>query len=40
MTTDSITADNQKTVDMADLPIGPRQIFIMSVASLGQFIGQ
>lgn len=40
MTTDSTTANTQKTVDMADLPIGPRQIFIMIAASLGQFIGQ
>lgn len=40
MATDSSTTTQKKTVDMADLPIGPRQIFIMAVASLGQFIGQ
>ncbi|MDE6553501.1 MAG: MFS transporter [Muribaculaceae bacterium] len=37
MTTDSTTS---KTVDLATMPLGPRQIFIMIAASLGQFIGQ
>ena len=37
MTTDSTTS---KTVDLATMPLGIRQIFIMTVASLGQFIGQ
>ena len=37
MTTDSTTS---KTVDLATMPLGIRQIFIMIVASLGQFIGQ
>ncbi|MDE5998374.1 MAG: MFS transporter [Muribaculaceae bacterium] len=37
MTTDSTTS---KTVDLATMPLGARQIFIMIVASLGQFIGQ
>ncbi|MDE6291234.1 MAG: MFS transporter [Muribaculaceae bacterium] len=40
MTTDSTASNPQKTIDMADMPLGPRQIFIMAVASLGQFIGQ
>ncbi|MDE6510998.1 MAG: MFS transporter, partial [Muribaculaceae bacterium] len=40
MTTDSTTTPQQKTIDMADMKIGPRQIFIMTAASLGQFIGQ
>ena len=40
MTTDSSTSNPRKTIDMADMPLGPRQIFIMAVASLGQFIGQ
>lgn len=37
MTTDSTTS---KTVDLATMPLNMRQIFIMIVASLGQFIGQ
>lgn len=37
MTTDST---NSKTVDLATMPLGIRQIFIMTTASLGQFIGQ
>ncbi|MDE7347453.1 MAG: MFS transporter [Muribaculaceae bacterium] len=37
MTTDSTTS---KTVDLATMPLGIRQIFIMITASLGQFIGQ
>lgn len=37
MTTDSTS---QKTVDLATMPLNMRQIFIMIVASLGQFIGQ
>ena len=37
MTTDSTSA---KTVDLATMPLGIRQIFIMIAASLGQFIGQ
>lgn len=37
MTTDSTTS---KTVDLATMPLGIRQIFIMVTASLGQFIGQ
>ena len=37
MTTDSTTS---KTVDLATMPLGIRQIFIMTAASLGQFIGQ
>lgn len=37
MTTDSTTS---KTIDLATMPLGKRQIWIMAVASLGQFIGQ
>ncbi len=37
MTTDS---NNSKIVDLATMPLGSRQIFIMIAASLGQFIGQ
>ncbi len=37
MTTDSTSS---KTVDLATMPLGIRQIFIMAAASLGQFIGQ
>ncbi len=37
MTTDS---NNSKIVDLATMPLGGRQIFIMIAASLGQFIGQ
>lgn len=37
MTTDSTTS---KTVDLATMPLGIRQILIMIAASLGQFIGQ
>lgn len=40
MATDSIASNPLKTIDMADMKIGPRQIFIMAAASLGQFIGQ
>ncbi len=39
MTTDSTTSTS-KTVDLATMPLGIRQIFIMIAASLGQFIGQ
>ena len=38
MATDS--TNTSKTVDLATMPLGARQIFIMAVASLGQFIGQ
>lgn len=37
MATDST---NSKTVDLATMPLSMRQIYIMIVASLGQFIGQ
>ncbi len=37
MTTDSTSP---KTVDLATMPLNMRQIYIMIVASLGQFIGQ
>ncbi len=42
MATDSTTSNvsDQKIIDLATMPIGVRQIFIMIVASLGQFIGQ
>ena len=44
MTTDSTTSGTasgtSKTVDLATMPLGARQIFIMAAASLGQFIGQ
>ncbi len=39
MTTHSTTSTS-KTVDLATMPLGIRQIFIMIAASLGQFIGQ
>lgn len=41
MTTDSTAStDTSKIVDLATMPLGGRQIFIMAAASLGQFIGQ